>query len=151
MSNEILSIRTGFDIGKIGEKLACDYLKAEGYKIVCTNFKAPIGRNRRGAEITGEIDIVAYDKDCLCFIEVKTRTSEDFASPLAAIDLRKQRQIIRTARFYRKVFYLQNISFRYDAISVVLQNNDAKIKLVKNFFTEERFNRKKWVFPETYF
>ncbi len=153
MNSDILSIKAEIDIGKIGEEIACQYLQAKGYRIVCTNFKAPIGRNRRGAEVTGEIDIIAYDENCLCFIEVKTRSSDDFASPLSAIDLRKQRQIIRTARFYRRIFYLQNIPFRYDAIGIVLRANLSKpeIRLFKNFFTEDKFKRKQWVFPETYF
>ncbi|GIU81242.1 MAG: YraN family protein [Acidobacteria bacterium] len=151
MSQEFLSLKTEINIGKIGEEIAYKYLQAKGYRIVCTNFKAPIGRNRRGAEITGEIDIVAYDENTLCFIEVKTRSSDSFASPLSAVDLRKQRQIIRTARVYRRIFYLQNPPFRYDAIGVILQADKPQIKLFKNFFTEEKFKQKRWIFPETYF
>ena len=132
-------------IGKTGEDLAARYLARNGYRLVLSNFKAPIGRNNSGAQISGEIDIVALDGDCLCFVEVKTRSSDDFASPLAAVDLRKQRQIIRTARVYRKIFSLENVRFRYDVVSIVLNGKkNPKIEIFKNFWTEEKFRKKSW-------
>lgn len=132
-------------IGRIGEDLAASFLLKKGLRRVLANFKAPIGRNRRGATVTGEIDLIALDGGILCFIEVKTRSSDEFASPLAAVDLRKQRQIIRTARIYRRIFHLQNVEFRYDAISVVLENEKPpRIELHKNFWSEDKFRRKSW-------
>ncbi len=132
-------------IGQRGEELAAQFLIRRGFRLVCANFKVPIGRNNRNATVTGEIDVIAFDKDILCFIEVKTRSSDDFASPLAAIDLRKQRQIIRTAKVYRKIFNLTDIRFRYDAISVILQENKRpEIELFKNFWTESKFKKKFW-------
>lgn len=132
-------------IGKSGEDLAARFLARHGYRLVLRNFKAPIGRNNSGAQVSGEIDIIALDGDCLCFVEVKTRSSDDFASPLAAVDLRKQRQIIRTARVYRKIFSLKNVRFRYDAVSIVLNGKKApNIEIFKNFWTEDRFRKKSW-------
>jgi putative endonuclease len=132
-------------VGERGEDLAAEYLIRRGYRIICSNFKTPIGRNTRNAAVTGEIDIIAFDKDVLCFIEVKTRTSDDFASPLAAVDLRKQRQIIRTAKVYRKIFNLTDIKFRYDAVSIVLKKNELpEIEHFKNFWTEAKFKKKFW-------
>ncbi len=110
------------------------------------NFKVPVGRNRRSVSVTGEIDIIALDGDILCFVEVKTRSSDKFASPLAAVDLRKQRQIIRTAKVYRKVFRINEIKFRYDVVSIVLvENSRPKIELFKGFWTEEKFRKKFWI------
>jgi putative endonuclease len=132
-------------VGRIGEEAAARHVLQKGWRLVLANFKAPIGRNRRGATVTGEIDLVALEADVLCFIEVKTRRSDEFASPLAAIDLRKQRQIIRTARVYRKIFNLQGMRFRYDALAVVLQTDKApKIELHRDFWTEEKFSKKNW-------
>lgn len=132
-------------VGQRGEDLAAKFLIRRGFRLVCSNFKVPIGRNSRGVSVTGEIDLIAFDDDVLCFIEVKTRSSDDFVSPLAAVNLRKQRQIIRTAKVYRKVFGLNDIRFRYDAVSVVLREKARpEIEIVKNFWTENKFKKKFW-------
>lgn len=109
------------------------------------NFKVPVGRNRLGVSVTGEIDLIALDEYILCFVEVKTRSSDEFASPLAAVTLRKQRQIIRTAKIYRKIFRLQAVKFRYDVVSIVLNGNARpKIELIKGFWSEDKFRKKLW-------
>lgn len=132
--------------GERGERLALQYLLKKNYRVVCANFKTPVGRNRLGAIITGEIDLIAYDETFLCFIEVKTRSSDEFASPLAAVDLRKQRQIIRAARMYRRIFNLQAAKIRYDVVSIVLKNDTKpEIELFKNYFSESRFEKKFWL------
>lgn len=132
-------------IGEYGERLAARFLLKNGCRLILSNFKAPIGRNRRGVSITGEIDLIVLDRDVLCFVEVKTRSSDDFVSPLAAVDLRKQRQIIRAAKVYRKTFRITGINFRYDVISVVLRKGERpKIEHFKNFWTEEKFRKKSW-------
>jgi putative endonuclease len=150
--SEILSLNsntapalTSRDVGEIGEHLAARYLLKNGFRIVVANFKVPVGRNRYDALITGEIDLIALEKETLCFIEVKTRSSDDFASPLSAINLRKQRQIIRTAKVYREIFHLTGINFRYDALSIILRENTRpEIELFRNFWTEVKFQKKQW-------
>lgn len=133
-------------VGQIGEELAARFLQRKGYRLVAANFKTPVGRNRRGVAITGEIDLIALDADVLCFVEVKTRSSDDFASPLAAVNLRKQRQIIRTARMYRKIFRLHSVKIRYDVISIVLpENARPAIELFKNYFNESKFRKTAWM------
>jgi putative endonuclease len=130
-------------VGEIGEAIAARFLLKNGYRIVLANFKVPVGRNSRGTAVTGEIDLIAFEKDVLCFVEVKTRSSDEFAAPLAAVDLRKQRQIIRTAKVYRKLFQVTNISFRYDVIGIVLrENRRPEVQLFKNFWTEAKFRKK---------
>ena len=132
-------------VGAQGEELAAEFLIKEGYRLVLSNFKVPVGRNIRGAIVTGEVDLIAYDEDKLCFIEVKTRSSDEYASPLAAVDLRKQRQIIRTARMYRKIFHLPHAKVRYDVVSIVLpQKARPKIELFKNYFSEAKFRKNFW-------
>ena len=136
-------------IGAEGESLARNYLERQKYRIVLANFKIPVGRNMRSAVVTGEIDLVAYDEDTLCFVEVKTRSSDDFASPQSAVDLRKQRQIIRTARKYKKLFHLENVKIRYDVVAIVIKKGERpKIELIKDYFREENFRKQ---FREDYF
>jgi putative endonuclease len=132
-------------IGEAGEKLAARFLIKNGFRLVVANFKIPIGRNSRGASVTGEIDLIAFDGDVLCFIEVKTRSSDEYAAPIAAVDARKQRQITRTARMYRKTFRLDPIKFRYDVVSIVLKKESKpEIEIFKSFWNESRFRKKFW-------
>jgi putative endonuclease len=136
-------------LGSRGEELAARFLEQNGYRIVLANFKIPVGRNSRGAEITGEIDLIAIDTETLCFIEVKTRSSSDFAEPLAAITRRKQRQIVRTARIYRRIFNLRHMQFRYDAVSIVLPSNEfPRFELVKDMWTDAVFRKKRFYAAE---
>ena len=133
------------EVGQRGEELAARFLERLDYRLVLANYKVPIGRNRLGATVTGEIDLIALFEDVLCFVEVKTRSSDEFASPLAAVDLRKQRQIIRTAKVYRKIFRLNTIKFRYDVVSIVLGTDSRpKIELFKGFWNENKFRKKVW-------
>ena len=136
-------------LGEYGERLVAEYLKRQGYRIVATNFITPIGYGRAGRQITGEIDIVAYDESArpftLAFIEVKTRSSDEIASPEAAVDIHKQRQIIRAARVYRRITEVSTEPYRYDVVSVVLKPGGApSVTLRRGYFSEQRFGRSAW-------
>lgn len=145
IQNNEFARRATSETGERGERLAANHLVRLGYRLVMANFKVPVGRNSRGALVTGEIDLIAYDEDKLCFVEVKTRTSDEFIHPLAAVDLRKQRQIIRTARVYRRIFHLPDSLIRYDAMSIVLPANDKpRVELFKNYFAESKFRKNFW-------
>jgi putative endonuclease len=134
------------NLGKIGEAFAAAYLEQNGYRLVAANFTVPVGRNRRDVVITAELDLVAYDEEILCFVEVKTRTSDWFAPPEANVDRHKRRQIARAAREYRQMFGLNDESYRFDVISVVLADDEAtpEIELFKNFWREEQLKKKQW-------
>src|SRR5689334_15468180 len=69
------------ELGRRGEALAAEHLRAHGYKLVASNFKLAVGRNRRGAVVQAEIDLVAYEGPLVCFVEVKTRASDWYAAP----------------------------------------------------------------------
>jgi putative endonuclease len=132
-------------IGQRGEGLAVKFLQKSGMQIVVANFRIPIGRNRKGVAVNAEIDLIALDEATLCFIEVKTRSAEDGFAPETAVNLRKQRQIIRAAKKYRKIFRLNMIDFRYDVISIVLKDKQpAKIEHLKSFWNEEKFRKSNW-------
>jgi putative endonuclease len=137
------------DLGRRGEELAAAYLRQIGYHLVAANFSLPVGRNRNQAVINAEIDLVAYEADVLCFIEVKTRASDWFAAPSVNVDLRKQRQITRGARAYRRKFGLMEAVYRYDVVSIVLptgtdKESDVEIELLRNFWQDEKFRSHRW-------
>ena len=142
-----------FELGRLGEELAIEHLEHSGYCIVAANFSVPIGRNTRDAVVNAEIDIVAYDGPTLCFVEVKTRTSDEFAAPQANVDLRKRRQIARAARGYRKMLGLTGIAYRYDVVTVVLPSpgkqiiTGPRIELLKNFWTDGKLRKRNWQDP----
>jgi putative endonuclease len=132
-------------LGARGEKLATEFLIAQGYRIVLANFKVPVGRNSKGVSVTGEIDLIALDGETLCFIEVKTRRSDDFAPATANIDLRKQRQITRTAKVYRRIFSVWEMPYRYDVVTVLLPKHaDDQLELIKGFWNESKFRKRSW-------
>ena len=139
-------------LGRRGERLAAERLEQQGYTLVASNFTLPVGRNLRGALVHAEIDLVAYDGPVLCFVEVKTRASDWFAAPEANVDLRKQRQVARAARVYRRLFGLLGAPYRYDVVSVVLPQVEgrgeaerARLTVLKNFWTDEKFRKRRWV------
>ncbi len=112
------------DEGKKGEDLAEQYLKKKGFEIIERNFRI------RG----GEIDIIAIDQDTLVFVEVKTRSSNEFGTPLEAITPWKLRSVIKTAEFYKLIHPKLPDAMRIDAVSVTIDrvNNTTTISLEKN-------------------
>ena len=132
-------------LGARGESLAAEYLIRSGYRLVVSNFTVPVGRNSQGAQVTGEIDLIALDGGTLCFIEVKTRRSDEFASPTANVDLRKQRQIIRTARVYRRIFNIREMNYRFDVVSILMPfGGEPQIELFRGFWNEAKFRKRAW-------
>jgi putative endonuclease len=139
-------------LGQRGERLAAEHLRQLGYALVASNFTLPVGRNLRGALVQAEIDLVAYEGATLCFIEVKTRASDWFAAPEANVDIRKQRQVSRAARVYRRIFDLTGAAYRYDVVSVILPPAGAggeapprpRLEVLRNFWTDEKFRKRRW-------
>ncbi len=115
-------------IAILGEDKACEYLKKLGFKIIEKNF-------RKGY---GEIDIVAIDSSeksgqVLVFVEVKTRTSNRFGTPLDSINYWKLKSLIKTAQYYKMTHRNLPESLRIDAISVILNGQEVQsIELTKN-------------------
>lgn len=130
------------ELGEKGERAALEYLKEhEGYRIVAINFRTPVGRGLRGQRLTAEIDIIAYDEDVLVFVEVKTRTSDELIAPERAVDLRKQRQIARAARRYRRWMRVSGEECRYDVVTVIPRANGDRIELLRGYFDDRVFRR----------
>jgi putative endonuclease len=135
------------ELGKLGEAYAAAYLEQLGYRLVAANFTLPVGRNLRGAVVNAEIDLVAYDQNTLCFVEVKTRASDWFAPPQVNVDLRKRRQITRAARAYRQLLGIEDQPYRYDVVTVIPNEADPstpQIELLRNFWNDESFRQRRW-------
>jgi len=96
-------------IGMRGEEDAYFYLRQLGYAMVARNFRSPRCR--------GEIDLIGWEGDVLCFIEVKTRTSRHVKPPEAAVDHHKRREVAEVAREYRKRLP-PSCQWRFDIVSV---------------------------------
>jgi putative endonuclease len=133
------------ELGERGEQAAIKYLKDyEGYQIVATNFRVPLGRGLRGQKLSAEIDIVAYDETTLTFVEVKTRTSNDLFAPEHAVDLRKRRQIARAARRYRQIMSVIDEPYRYDVVTVMPDGEKHHIELLRAYFHDGVFKRSRY-------
>lgn len=122
-------MRIANPIASLGEDKACEFLRKHGYKIIERNF-------RKGY---GEIDIVAIHPStgsgqALVFIEVKTRTSNNFGSPLEAITYWKLKTLIKTAQYYKMTHPKLPDSLRIDAVSVILSHGEKveSIEHIKN-------------------
>ena len=113
--------------GAAGEKLACRYVRRQGFKVLYRNF-----RGRSG----GEIDIVCRDGDTLVFLEVKTRSREDFGRPVEAVGLEQQKRISRGALAWLRMLDDPDILFRFDVVEVMMrEGEEPKIELIKNAFS----------------
>jgi putative endonuclease len=114
-------------IGRRGEEEAYFFLRKTGYMMVARNYRSPRRR--------GEIDLIGWDRDVLCFIEVKTRTSHQVKPAEAAVDREKQRDLCRVAREYLRPLP-SDLPRRFDVVSVYYENPDApaRIELFKNAF-----------------
>jgi putative endonuclease len=113
-------------LGTRGERLACQFLKRRGYKILYRNFRGRTG---------GEIDVVCRDGDTLVFVEVKTRTGEDFGRPIEAIDRDKRKRISRGGLAWLRLLNDPDILFRFDVVEVIIaEGAEPRIELIKNAF-----------------
>jgi len=145
IANEKATDRPMIALGETGEALAADHLIKNGYRLVVSNFKVPVGRNTKGVQVTGEIDIIALDGETLCFIEVKTRRSDEFTPVITNVDKRKQRQITRTAKIYRRIFSVYEMEYRFDVVTVLMPRHvEPEIELIKGFWNEDAFRKRTW-------
>ncbi len=113
------------NLGKIGEDIAADFLSKNGYTILTRNYRCCLG----------EIDIIAKIREVLVFIEVKTRMGDAYGSPAAAVTLRKQRQISKTAQYYLAERNLFDAPARFDVVSIITNpSQQAQIEIIPSAF-----------------
>jgi putative endonuclease len=108
----------------MGESLAIEYLTDKGYVILETNY-----RNR-----IGEVDIIAYDKDVLVFVEVKTRLGTNYGYAFESVDSRKQKKIANASLMYLQKNRMSDVQVRYDLI-VVYPMEEVRVNHFENAFS----------------
>jgi putative endonuclease len=112
--------------GRIGEAAAKKYLRKSGLKFLTANFKSE----------RGEIDLVFRDGDCLVFVEVKTRSSEDWVRPAAYVDKGKRQRLSLCGLDYLRLLRNPKVKFRFDIVEVLLKNGSVdEIRHLPNTFT----------------
>ncbi len=117
------------ELCKKGEALAGKILKKSGYKILKRNYVSKFG----------EIDIVAYDRGTICFVEVKTRQSESYGPPELAVTKEKRKRIVRAALSYLAINNIEDTDCRFDVVSILYKEGDSKpdIELLESAFTAD--------------
>ena len=115
--------------GELGELAAKKHLQQLGLKFITANF-----RSKRG-----EIDLVFRDDACLVFVEVKTRSSEDWTRPAAAVNARKKRLLSQTALDYLRLLKNPQVKIRFDIVEVLLTDGAVReIRHLPNTFPMSR-------------
>lgn len=113
-------------IGQEAEKIACDYLLQQGLQFITQNYR----------DKQGEIDLIMRDNTTMIFVEVRSKQSDIYGSPIESITPHKQQKIARTALSYlQKQKLLHQIDCRFDIIGI----HDHQIEWIQNAFTYNHF------------
>lgn len=111
------------DLGKYGEQLAEAYLSKHGYQIKARNWQFR----------KAELDLVVQKGDCIVIVEVKTRRLNAVERPQDAINIGKQRRIVRVADAYIQAHEI-DLECRFDVISVIVDSGKYEIEHVEDAF-----------------
>src|SRR5262245_58211166 len=111
-------------VGKAGEEAAVQYLRQHGYRILERNYRCRFG----------EIDLIARDGSMLAFVEVKTRRSQKYGSPAAAVTFQKQRHLIKASQTYLMQKKKTHELCRFDVVTVEMEAQQPHIELIKDAF-----------------
>jgi putative endonuclease len=115
--------------GELGERAARKHLTRQGLKFLTANFRTP----------RGEIDLIFRDCDCLVFVEVKTRSSEEWVRPAAAVNAERRRRLTRAALDYLRLLRNPPVKLRFDIVEVLLQDSAVReVRHLPNTFPMER-------------
>jgi putative endonuclease len=106
--------------GELGERVAKKYLRRLGLKFLTANFRSD----------RGEIDLIFRDHDCLAFVEVKTRSSEAWVRPAAAVNAERRRRLSRAALDYLRLLKNPAVKVRFDIVEVLLA--EGKVREVRH-------------------
>jgi putative endonuclease len=112
--------------GQLGERAARKHLRRLGLQFLTANYRSS----------RGEIDLVLRDGDCLVFAEVKTRSSEDWTRPAAAVDARKRRLLSQAALDYLRLLRNPEVKIRFDIVEVLLSDGEVReVRHLPNVFS----------------
>jgi putative endonuclease len=115
--------------GRRGEDLAHRFLRRQGLIIVARNFHQRSGR--------GELDIVAWDRQTLVFVEVKSRVSAEFGSPGRGVGVDKEKDLRRAAGEYLRRCGAAKEQTRFDLVNIILAD-PPDIEWIKDAFPVSR-------------
>ena len=116
-----------YEVGRKGELWARAFLESEGYRVLKSNYRCPIG----------EIDFVCQEGSTVVFVEVKTRTNNEAGAPEEAVHARKQKKLYRVAEWYlNEAGYHGEHPVRFDVISILVKadSQNPDIKIFRNAF-----------------
>ena len=121
--------------GSLGEGAARDFLKAAGLKFLTANFSCK----------DGEIDLILREGETLVFVEVKTRTAGGWTRPGSAVNDRKRRALIRTAKEYLGMLKDGDaVAYRFDVVEVLLMNGEvSEVRHNRNSFHSKMLKRRR--------
>ncbi len=125
-SGRVAPLAPHLEMGEQGELLALFYLRQKGYVIVARRWQTPRQR--------GDIDLIAWEGDILCFIEVKTRATHAVATAESAVDEDKRKTLRRIARQYVKSIDPPPEATRFDVVSVYQERQAAVVTLYRQAF-----------------
>ncbi|MCM8759645.1 MAG: YraN family protein [Candidatus Omnitrophica bacterium] len=108
------------DKGLEGEEIAARFLKKSGYKILERNYRTKFG----------EIDIIAQKGKSIVFIEVKTRCSDDFGSPVEAVDNKKLTKLVNVASHYIQKNRFENNPIRFEVVSILKKQDRWSCEII---------------------
>jgi putative endonuclease len=115
--------------GVLGERAAKKHLKRGGLKFLTANFRTD----------RGEVDLIFRDADCLVFVEVKTRSSEEWVRPAAAVDKERRRRLSRAALDYLRLLKNPQVKLRFDIVEVLLDEGTVReVRHLPNTFAMEQ-------------
>ena len=115
--------------GELGERAAKKHLRRQGLKFLTANFRSP----------RGEVDLVFREADCLVFVEVKTRSSEEWVRPAAAVNKERRHRLSRAALDYLRLLRNPQVKLRFDIVEVLLENGAVReVRHLPNTFAMER-------------
>lgn len=115
--------------GRLGERAARRRLQRDGLKFLTANFRSD----------RGEIDLILRDDNCLVFVEVKTRSSESWTRPAAAVNARKRRLLSQTALDYLRLLKNPQVRIRFDIVEVLLSDGEvSEVRHLPNTFQMEK-------------
>src|SRR5436309_3024849 len=115
--------------GQMGERAARKHLKRHGLKFLTANFRSD----------RGEIDLICRDRDCLVFVEVKTRSSEEWVRPAAAVNKERRQRLSRAALDYLRLLKNPPVKIRFDIVEVLLEDGSVReVRHLPNTFAMEK-------------
>lgn len=115
--------------GELGERAAKKFLQKAGLKFLAANFRSE----------RGEIDLIFRDADCLAFVEVKTRSSENWSRPAAAVNAERRRRLSQCALDYLRLLKNPPVKIRFDIVEVLLADGKVcEIRHLPNTFAMAR-------------